>query len=119
MKLDACDLDFPFLNGSNTEFKKFRDFNNETLERDYAGSVFLFVIGVDEDHWPNRCGWLKRYNIYDGLKKLAQEIREDSGEDLKQLIELRSTLRKHINECKEEINKIEHTTKLKGKCPYL
>jgi len=37
-KLDACDLDFPYLNGSNTEFKKFRDLRNEIYEQDYAGS---------------------------------------------------------------------------------
>jgi len=118
-KLDACDLDFPYLDGSNTEFKKFRDFNNEILERDYAGSVFLFVIGEDEDQWSNRCGQLERYNIYDGLKKLAQEIRDELGEDLKQLLGLRNTLIEYISECKEEINKIEHTTKLKGSCSYL
>jgi len=118
-KLDACDLNFPYSNGSNTEFKKFRDFNNEILERDYAGSVFLFVIGEDEDHWSNRCGRLKRYNIYDGLKKLAQEIRDEFEEDLKQLLGRRNTLIEYISECKEEINKIEHTTKLKGSCSYL
>jgi len=118
-KLDACDLNFPYSNGSNTEFKKFRDFNNEILERDYAGSVFLFVIGEDEDHWSNRCGRLKRYNIYDGLKKLAEEIRDEFGEDLEQLLGRRNTLIEYISECKEEINKIEHTTKLKGSCSYL
>ena len=118
-KLDACDLDFPYLNGSNTEFKKFRDLRNEIYKQDYASSVFLFVIGEDEDHWPNRCGRLKRYNIYDSLKKLAEEIRDEFGEDLEQLLALRDTLNKYINECKEEINKIEHTTKFKGKCSYL
>jgi hypothetical protein len=118
-KLDACDLDFPYLNGSNTELRKFRDLRNEIYEQDYASSVFLFVIGEDEDHWSNRCGRLKRYNIYDGLKKLAQEIRDEFEEDLKQLLGRRNTLIEYISECKEEINKIEHTTKLKGSCPYL
>jgi len=119
MKLDACDLDFPYSNGNKIEFKKFRDLSNEIYEQDYAGSVFLFVIREEEDHWPNQCGWLKRNNIYGSLKKLAEEISLEFGEDLKQLLELRDTLYKYINECKEEINKIEHTTKLKGKCPYL
>jgi len=119
MKLDACDLDFPYLNGSNTEFRKFRDLRNEIYEQDYASSVFLFVIGKDEDHWPNRCGRLKRNNIYDGLKKLAEEIRDEFGEDLKQLLVLGGALNKYVDKCKEEISKIEHTTKLKGRCPYL
>jgi len=118
-KLDACDLDFPYPSESNIEFKKFRDLRNEIYKQDYASSVFLFVIGEDEDHWPNRCGRLRRYNIYDSLKKLAEEIRDELGVGLKQLLGLRNTLIEYISECKEEINKIEHTTKLKGSCPYL
>ena len=61
----------------------------------------------------------KKYNIYDDLKKLAQEIRDEFEEDLKQLLGRRNTLIEYISECKEEINKIEHKTKLKGSCPYL
>jgi hypothetical protein len=118
-KLDTCDLDFPSSNGNKTEFEKFRGLQNEGVQQDYAGSVFNMAIGENEENWPNRIRGLKYVNVYDDLKKLADEIKHDEGEMLKQLHELRNSLIRNIDGCKEEIKRIEHTTKLKGRCPYL
>jgi len=62
---------------------------------------------------------LKNNNNYDDLKKLSDEIKDDNVEMLKKLLEMYNRLRNYIEECKEEIKRIEHTTKLKGGCSYL
>jgi hypothetical protein len=117
--LNFCEIDFPYQNGNKNEFKKFRDLSHEIYEQEYAGTVFLMAIGEDEGSWPDKARWLKNNNVYDDLKKLANEIKDDNGEMLKQLLEMHKRLLNYIEECKEEIKRIEHTTKLKGKCPYL
>ena len=117
-KLNASEIDFPVLNGNKNELKKFRELHDDD-EQNYAGSVFLMAIGEDEEKWPNKVSLLKNNNIYDNLKKLADEIKDDNGEKLKKLLEIHNELHNYIEECKEEIKRIEHTTKLKGSCPYL
>jgi len=118
-KLDACEIDFQVWNGNENELKKFRGLQNEGVQQDYAGSVFNMVIGEDEENWPNRIRWLKYVNVYDDLKRLSDEIKDDNVEMRKKLLEMYNRLRNYIEECKEEIKRIEHTTKLKGGCSYL
>jgi len=117
-KLDACEIDFQVWN--ENELKKFRGLQNDLLiQQDFAGSAFLMVIGEDEENWPNKVSMLKNNNNYDDLKKLSDEIKDDNVEMLKKLLEMYNRLRNYIEECKEEIKRIEHTTKLKGGCSYL
>lgn len=52
-------------------------------------------------------------------KKLAYKVKMQFGNDLSELIELRDKLFKQISETKEEIDRIEHTTRLNGRCRYL
>lgn len=118
-KLESSNFDFPYVNGNETKTKKFINLNNEAIETDYAGDIFLWVIGDDEDNWPNKVGFLKSNNFYNKLKQLAKEIETEFVEDLNQLRELRDQIFRNINEAKEEIDKIEHTTKLKGRCMYI
>jgi hypothetical protein len=118
-KLSGSDVDFPYWDGNKTVLKKFADLKNELIETDYGGMIFLFVIGEDEDNWPNRIRWLKSNNFYDEIRQLGQEIRNEFGSDLDQLRELHDRIFQHIKEANEEINRIEHTTKLKGRCKYL
>ena len=118
-KLSSSDIDFPYWDGNKTVLKKFTDLKNEVIEMDYAGNIFLIVIGEDEDNWPNKIRWLKNNNIYNEIKRLGEGIRNEFGGELNQLLELRDRIFQHINEAKEEINRIEHTTKLKGRCKYL
>lgn len=117
-KLESSNFDFPYVNGNEIKTKKFINLNNEAIETDYAGDIFLWVIGDDEDNWPNQVRFLKSNNIYDKLKPLAKEIETEFVEDLKQLREFHDQIFQHINETKEAIDKIEHTTKLKGSCMY-
>lgn len=118
-KLSGIDVDFPYWDGNKTVLKKFADLKNELIETDYGGMIFLIVIGEDEDNWPNRIRWLKSNNFYDEIRQLGQEIRNEFGSDLDQLRELHDRIFQRIKEAKEEINRIEHTTKLKGRCKYL
>ncbi|MCL4339969.1 MAG: hypothetical protein JRN37_00580 [Nitrososphaerota archaeon] len=118
-KLSSSDIDFPYWDGNKTVLKKFTDLKNEVIEMDYAGNIFLIVIGEDEDNWPNKIRWLKNNNIYNEIKRLGEGIRNEFGGELNQLLELRDRIFQHINEAKEEINRIELTTKLKGRCKYL
>ena len=118
-KLAGSDMNFPYWDGTKTVLKKFTDLKNELIEMDYAGMIFLIVIGEDEDNWPNKIRWLKSNNFYDEISRLGDEIRNELGSDLDQLRELHERIFRQIKEAKEEINRIEHTTKLKGKCNYL
>lgn len=118
-KLVSSDMDFPYLDGNKTTFKKFTDLNNELIEMDYAGMIFLIAIGEHEDNWPNKIRWLKSNNLYDEIRRLGEEILNEFGSDLNQLHELHDRIFHCVSETKEEIKRIEHTTKLKGRCKYL
>ena len=118
-KLFNSDMDFPYWDGTKTVLKKFADLKNEAIETDYGGIIFLIVIGEDEDNWPNKVIWLKSNNFYDEIRQLGEEIRNEFGSDLDQLRELHDRIFQHVNKAKEEINRIKHKTKLKGRCKYL
>ena len=77
------------------------------------------VIGEDEDNWPKQVNWLKDNNVFDEIRSLGEEIGNEFGQNLNRLLELHDGLSPLIEETKEEINKIELTTRLKGGCRYL
>ena len=104
---------------SPNEKVKFSELNNESIDSDYAGSVFLMVIGEDEDNWPNKLRHLKYYGLYDGFKKLSNDIKRDFGSELPELINLYNHLMGTMDAAKKEIERIEHTTKLNGRCEYV
>ena len=118
-KLENSNIEFPYLDGNKTVSKKFVDLKNEVIETDYAGDIFLMIIGEDEDNWPNKVRWLKRNNVYDEIRRLGEEIGNEFGNDLNNLRDLHDRLFRLINKTKEEINKIELTTRLEGRCRYL
>lgn len=118
-KMEESDIDFPYWDGNKIVLKKFTDLKIDVIEQDYAGSIFLMVVGEDEDNWPNKVRWVRNNNAYDELKRLSKEIRNEFGDDLNRLLGLHDKLLQLINETKEEINKIELTTRLKGRCRYL
>ena len=118
-KMGESDINFPYWDGSKTVLKKFSDLKVDVIEQDYAGSIFLMVVGEDEDNWPNKVRWLRNNNVYDELKRLSGEIKKEFGDNLDQLLGLRGKLVQLINETKEEINRVELTTRLKGRCRYL
>ena len=122
-KLNNANIDFPALHfitemGVDPPNIKFKDLNIEDKLIN-AGYVFLMVIREEEEIWQNSVERLKNMALYDKLKKLSQEIITEFGGDLNQLRGVRDQIFKHINETKEEIDKIEHTTKLKGRCMYI
>ena len=118
-KLVDSNIEFPYWDGSKTVSKKFADLRNETIETEYAGDMFLMVIGEDEDNWPKQVKWLKDNNVFDELWSLGEEIGNEFGQNLNRLLGLHDRLSPLIEETKEEINKIELTTRLKGGCRYL
>ena len=118
-RLGISDIDFPNWNGNKNELWKFSELKNELVESDYAGSIFLMVLGEEADNWPNKLWMLKNYQVYDKLKRLSEEIKQDFGDNLNQLVELPDRLFQRINDTKNEIEKIHHKTKLKGKCSYV
>ena len=118
-ELKSSEIDFPYWTGNKTELKKFSELRNEAIEWDYAGSIFLMVIGEDEDNWPSKVGWLKNNNIYVELKEMADKVKLQFGNQLNQLIALHDRLLKLIDESKNEIEELQLITRLKGKCSYL
>lgn len=118
-KLACSDMDFPYWDGNKTISRKFTDLKNEAIETDYAGDIFLMVLGEDEDDWPNKVRWLKSNNVYNEIRRLGEETGNEFGNDLNKLRDLHNLTFKHINGTREEINKIELTTRLKGRCRFL
>lgn len=121
--LTNTDIDFPGIlihneNGLNPTTTKFINLSDEDKMIN-AGYIFLMVIGDDEDTWPNKVRLLKRNNVYYKLKKLSEEIEIQFREDLERLRELHNQILQLIDETKDEIDKIEHMTSLKGRCRYL
>lgn len=53
-ELGSSNIDFPVLNGNNDEIMKFSKIKIEPIYSDYAGSIFLMIIGESEDEWPNK-----------------------------------------------------------------
>ena len=117
-KLENSDFDFP-LDGNKTVTRKFIDLKNSALESDYAGSIFNIVFGEDEDNWPNKLRLLESNNIYDKFKQFAEEVKIDYGKNLDKLQELHDQISDDIEETKREIERINLTTRLKGRCRYL
>lgn len=117
--MNKSKIDFPYWDGNKTVFKKFWELKNEVFETDFAGSVFLMVLGEDEDNWPTKVGWLKNNHVYDELKKLADIVKMQFEDELDHLRVLHGRIFQLINETKNEIEKIDLTTRLKGRCRYL
>ena len=119
-KLNNGDIDFPNLNTTSPNEKvKFSELNNESTESNYAGSLFLMVIGEDEENWPSKLRNLRYYGLYDEFKRCSNEIRGDFSSELTNLIDLYSQRNSIVETTKKEIDEIEHSTKLKGKCKYV
>ena len=118
-KLTVSNIEFPYTDGNKIILKKFSDLKNQLLEMEYAGDIFLVAIDENEDNWSDRVNWLKRNNHYDEVRRLGEKIRNESVDELNRLRQLHDRIFGHINETKEEINKIDLTTRLKGRCRYL
>ena len=118
-KLENSSIVFPYHEENRIVLKKFVDLPNDALKNGYAGSIFLMVIGESECGWPNKVEKLRIDNIYDEMKKLAEEIGNKFGDDLSKLLKLRNNLNQLISDSIEEINRIEITTKLKKNCGCL
>ena len=113
-RLWTRDIDFPNWSDNKSELKKFSWLKNESIESDFAGSIFLMVLCEDEANCPNKLWFLKQNKVYDKLKDLSEAIMRDFGDNLNQLIELHDRLFQRIDDTKSEIEKIYHKTKLKG-----
>ncbi|MGP6294324.1 hypothetical protein [Caldiplasma sukawensis] len=118
-KLVGSEIDFPYWDGNKTVFKKFRDLKNEILETDFAGSVFLMVLGEDEGNWPRKVGRLKNNRVYDELKNLSEAVKIQFGDELDHLRWLHDKIFNLIHETKEEIERNNLATRLNGRCRYL
>lgn len=119
-KLNNGDIDFPNLNPTSPNEKvKFSELNDDSIKSDYAGSVFLMVIGEDEDNWPNKSRFLRNNQTYDQLRKLSNEVEKENTDDLNHLHELKDILFQNINKTHDEIKSILHKTKLTGRCNYI
>ena len=119
-KLGTSNIEFPSWIKTVPESKiKFSELYNESIESNYAGSLFLMVIGEDEKNWPNKLTYLKCNGLYDGFKKLSYDIKRDFGSEIEDLLNLHNKLMSTMDATKEEIEKIEHTTKLNGRCEYV
>ena len=119
-KLGTSNIEFPSWIKTVPESKiKFSELNNESIESNYAGSLFLMVIGEDEENWPSKLRNLRYYGLYDEFKRCSNEIRGDFSSESTNLIDLYRQLNSIVETTKKEIDEIEHTTKLKGKCKYV
>ncbi len=62
---------------------------------------------------------MRHPNIYDKFKQFAEEVKIDYGKNLDKLQELHDKISYDIEETKKEIERINLTTILKGRCRYL
>ncbi len=109
-------LGWPFDNGVKIQFK---ELHGGPIEQDYAGIIFLFLIGVDELNWVNRVTMLKKYGLYDGLKQLSLEIKVGIEDKISDMLKSLDELNKLKDSCETLIDEELRHHRLKGRCEYI
>lgn len=108
-------LKWPFDKGVKAYF---RDLKGTLEEQEYSGIIFLILIGEDERSWPNMKNTYERVDLYNGLKKISECLRDEIADDLKNLLSLFKKLDNLENECHKILEKEKHDLKLKGRSKY-
>ena len=81
-----------------------------------AGDVFLFAIKENEDAWPRGIKYLKQIGLYSVFKNIGDAVNNEMKIEIKEMLELKEKLFSDIDSCINEIEKVLHQTKLKGRC---
>ena len=81
-----------------------------------AGDVFLFAIKENEDAWPRGIKYLKQIGLYSVFKNIGDAVNNEMKIEIKEMLELQEKLFSDIDSCINEIEKVLHQTKLKGRC---
>lgn len=93
-----------------------RDIRGSMEEQDYGGIILNFLIGTDEEYWPNKIRSLKKYDLYDGLKNIADSVRTQVNETMERMLYLKDHLDGQISHGQELIEEEERNLKLRGNC---
>lgn len=96
-----------------------RNLKGRGEEQEYAGSIFLFIIEEPEENWPNRIARLKQYNLYGGLKNIAETLKEEVKDEVAEMKELLANLRSKQGKCEELIADELRRGKLRGNCEFI
>lgn len=109
-------LDWASDKGVKTHFK---ELHGGVVEQDYAGIIFLFLIGEDESAWVNRVNGLKKYGLYEGLKQLSVEIKMGVEDKISEMMGYRNELNELKESCEQRIDEELRHHRLKGRCEYI
>ena len=85
-------LEWPYDNGVKTHFK---ELHGGSVEQDYAGVIFLLLIGEDELEWPNRIATLKKYGLFEELKELSKKIKVGIEDEIEEMLNLLKEIEKN------------------------
>lgn len=96
-----------------------RDIRGSMEEQDYGGIILNFLIGTDEEYWPNKIKSLKKYDLYNGLKNIAERVRSQVNDTIERILQLKDQLDGQISHCHELIEEEERNLKLKGNCKLI
>jgi hypothetical protein len=92
----------------------------DSLEsRGYGGFLFLILIGEDPANWPINYRILEQYGLLEGLKIVADKIKQESGNKISDMLHLRKRIFALIDDCDDVLELEKHKISLKGKCQYL
>lgn len=109
-------LEWTYDKGVKTLFK---ELHGGPIEQDYAGIIFLFLIGVDELNWVNRVTMLKKYGLYDELKQLSLEIKVGIEDNISDMLTSLNELNKLKDKCETLIDEELRHHSLRGRCEYI
>ena len=109
-------LNWPFEKG---EKALLRGFKGQAVEQEYAGIIFLLVVGQDENTWRQTKETYEKYGLYTGLKEIADKIRAGNEDKISNTSKLLIGIDELKKECHELLEKEEHSFKLKGRCEYV
>jgi len=98
---------------------KLREIPDGLEGQSYAGWLFLLVTKEDPGRWPNDYGILTKYNLIEGLEKVATEIKAKIGPELNEMLRLREGLFTKIDASIETIEQQRHKAVMKHRCQYL
>jgi hypothetical protein len=98
---------------------KLREIPDGLEGQSYAGWLFLLLIKEDPGRWPNDYGILTRYDLIEGLEKMATEIKAKIGPELNEMLRLRQGLFTKIDASIETIEQQRHKAVMKHGCQYL
>ena len=96
-----------------------RDFKGQVEEQEYAGIIFLLVVGQDENTWRQTKETYERYELYTGLKKIADKIRTGNEDEVGKIPKLLIGIDELKEECHGLLEREKHSFKLKGRCEYV